>query len=120
MKDEVIETEERWPGYLDAVSAAAGHHRVLLENDRVRVLDAVVKPGETVPVHTHKWPSAVYIISSDDFIRFDANGNVVADSRTMNISSEPGSVIWLPPLEPHSVRNVGEKENRAIVFELKG
>jgi quercetin dioxygenase-like cupin family protein len=119
MNDERVDPNKKWPAHLDAVTAAAGHHRVLLENDRVRVLDALVKPGETVPLHTHKWPSAVYIISSDDFIRLDANGSVVADSRKMDINSEPGTVIWLPPLETHSVRNVGEKETRAIVFELK-
>jgi hypothetical protein len=38
---------------LDAVTATPRFHRVLLENDFVRVLDTIVPPGEIVPLHTH-------------------------------------------------------------------
>jgi hypothetical protein len=34
-----------WPASLDAVAAAPGNHRVLLENDRVRVLEIIVAPA---------------------------------------------------------------------------
>ena len=30
-----------WPGELDALVAAPGHHKLLLENDIVRVLDSL-------------------------------------------------------------------------------
>jgi len=104
---------------LDAVAAAPDHHRLIFEDERVRVLEACIKPGETTPLHTHRWPSAVYVISSDDFVRYDQEGTVVTDSRVLGIRSEAGSVVWLPPLEPHSVQNIGEQEARAIVFEIK-
>jgi hypothetical protein len=35
----------QWPESLDAVVEAPGNHRVILENDRVRVLDVTVQPG---------------------------------------------------------------------------
>jgi len=41
-----------WPDSLDAAIAAPAHHTVLFENDRVRVLDTCVRPGETVPLHS--------------------------------------------------------------------
>lgn len=44
-----------WPDDLDAMVAAPEFHAVLLEDDRVRVLDGRVPPGATVPVHTHRW-----------------------------------------------------------------
>ncbi len=44
---------EQWPESLDATTAAPNHHEVLLENDRVRVLDTRIGPGERTPVHTH-------------------------------------------------------------------
>ncbi|QQV76371.1 hypothetical protein H5J25_12895 [Sphingomonas aliaeris] len=46
---------------LDAVVAAPGNHKILLENDQVRVLQVEVAPGETEPVHEHRWPSVLHI-----------------------------------------------------------
>jgi hypothetical protein len=39
---------------LDAMAKAPGHHEVLLENDKVRVLDTRVSPGDRTPVHAHE------------------------------------------------------------------
>jgi quercetin dioxygenase-like cupin family protein len=115
MKNEI----EEWPEALDAVVSAPEHHRVLFENDHVRVLDTRVLPGERVPLHTHKWPSVAYTISSGDFVRFDAEGNATLDTRTANLTVEPGSAMWLPPLEAHAIENVGATEVRAVTVEIK-
>lgn len=37
---------------LDALTAAPQNHRLLFENETVRVLDTFVRPGQTVPLHT--------------------------------------------------------------------
>jgi hypothetical protein len=52
--------EQEWPDSLDAMVAAPEHHEILLENERVRVLDSRIKAGDTVPVHTHRWPSVLF------------------------------------------------------------
>ena len=51
--------EREWSDSLDAMVAAPEHHELLLENQRVRVLDSRIKPGEIVPVHTHRWASVL-------------------------------------------------------------
>ncbi len=107
-----------WPEELDALVAAPKHHALLLENKSVRVLDTRVPPGETVPLHTHRWPSALYILSWSDFVRRDAEGAVVADSRTGKKLPE-GGALWSPPLAPHTLENVGRTELRAISVEVK-
>ncbi|MGA3324019.1 MAG: hypothetical protein ABSF45_06065, partial [Terriglobia bacterium] len=56
-----------WLEALDALSAAPQYHLLLLENDRVRVLDTRDSQGQSVPLHTHRWPSALYILSWSDF-----------------------------------------------------
>lgn len=104
---------------LDAMIAAPGHHDILLENDRVRVLDTRLGPGEHTPVHTHEWPAALYVMGWSDFIRRDASGRIVADSRTMASRPGPGEALWLPPLTPHQVENVGDHELHIIAVELK-
>src|SRR6476620_8082425 len=98
----MIQTEntEEWPGELDALAAAPQHHKLLFENNFVRVIDTLIAPGETTNVHTHKWPASLYIISWSDFIRYDSQTNVVLDSRNLSQQPTPSSAIWSDPLKP--------------------
>jgi len=108
-----------WPESLDAMQAAPDHHKVLLENEHVRVLEAWVAPGDTVPVHTHRWPSVLHILSSSGFVRRDPAGHVVLDSRAGTALPAAGAVAWGAPLTPHSLTNVGTRELRVIAVEIK-
>ena len=108
-----------WPESLDAVVAAPEHHAVLLENERVRVLETRVERNDIVPVHTHRWPGVQYILSFADFVRRDTAGEVLIDSRGMDISREKPLVLWSAPIPPHTLENVGDRVIHAIVIELK-
>jgi mannose-6-phosphate isomerase-like protein (cupin superfamily) len=113
-----MSSKEDWPDELDALIAAPEYHRLLFENEFVRVLDTNVPPGKMVPLHTHRWPSTLYILSWSDFVRRDGEGNVVVDSR--NISKPaPGSAVRSEPLAAHTLENVGETELRVISVEMK-
>ena len=46
-----------WDPALDAVVAAPANHKVMFENDRLRVLEVILHPDEEEPVHHHRWPS---------------------------------------------------------------
>ena len=104
---------------LDALSAAPHHHEVLLENDSVRVLDTRLAPGERTPVHTHRWPAALYVLGWSDFIRYDPDGKVLLDSRSLAAKPLIGASLWSAPLAPHYVHNVGSGELRVVAIELK-
>lgn len=108
-----------WPDELDALTAAPDHHKLILENDSVRVLETRIPPGDRVPVHTHCWPSVLHVLSWSDFVRRDATGAVVVDARLGASSSSPPSILWSEPLSPHSLENVGTAELRVISVELK-
>jgi len=112
------ETQE-WPDELDALVAAPAHHRLLFESDQVRVLDARIGPGDAVPVHTHRWPSVYYVLSSAQFVRRDADGEVLLDARTLEQPFELPSAVWSDPLPPHSLENVDTTELHVISVELK-
>ncbi len=105
-----------WPPELDAVIAAPKHHRLILENEHVRVLDTLIPKGDLVPVHTHRWPAVYYTIERGHFIRRDGEGNVLFDSRT---APALPPAAFLENLPPHSVENVGENDIRLISFEMK-
>ncbi len=108
-----------WPDSLDALTAAPKHHTLLLENERVRVLDTRIAPGETTPVHTHRWPSLMYVWRWGDFVRRDGDGKVMLDTRITPKKVEPGTAVWYAPLPPHSLENVGTTEIHVLTVELK-
>ncbi len=108
-----------WPDELDALSAAPQNHRVLLENELVRVLQTHIPVGSTTPVHTHRWPSVEYVVSGSHLVRRDANGNVKLDSRVAGAPLRADQVMWAEPFPPHSAENVGDVEIRVLMVELK-
>jgi len=113
-------TKWHWPDELDALVAAPEHHRRLLENDRVRVLETRIEPGERVPLHTHRWPAVYHVLSWDHFVRRDADGRVLVDTRKGEAGGEPASAIWSEPLPPHTLENVGSAAIHLVSVELKG
>jgi hypothetical protein len=109
-----------WPDSLDALLAAPGNHTVLFENERVRVLHTRILPGQKVPVHTHRWPSVLFILTWSDFLRRDDLGVVTLDTRQAVEVPKVNTPTWLEPLPPHSVENVGREEINNVQVEIKG
>jgi hypothetical protein len=108
-----------WPDSLDAIVAAPDYHTVLLDNEQVRVVRTRILPGQTVPVHTHCWPSVQLIVSWSDLVRRDHLGKVMLDTRTVSESPKLNTPLWHPALAPHSVENVGGAEIHALQIEIK-
>lgn len=107
-----------WPSSLDALQAAPDYHKLLFENEEVRVLDVHIPPGETVPLHTHCWPSVLYLMRWANFIRRDECGNTLADTRRDAPPAAP-CASWAEPYPPHTVENVDTVALHAIAVELK-
>ena len=109
----------KWADSLDAVVAAPGNHRKVLENDRVRVLDVTVAPGEREALHMHRMPSLLYIIAEDDIQDFDATGKLLYDTRTQKDPPKTPYAEWMPPQAAHRVVNRSKNPLRLIRVELK-
>jgi quercetin dioxygenase-like cupin family protein len=103
---------------LDAMTAAPAHHTVLFENDRVRILDTRLEAGQRTPVHAHEWPAALYVLSWSDFLRRDPEGVIIADSRERH-APVAGAGLWIEPLPPHSVENIGSSDLHIVAVEVK-
>lgn len=108
-----------WPDELDALTAAPVNHELMLENDSVRVLLTTIPVGAATAVHTHRWPSVEYILGATNFVRRDADGNALFDTRAANAEPHVGDVLWSDPFPPHSLENVGDAELRVIMVEIK-
>ncbi len=109
-----------WPKDQDAVISAKKNHKILLENDSVRVLEVTVLPGETEAVHHHQYPSVLYFMDAGDFIDRDGEGNVILDTRKLSSPLKFPLTMWKSPEAPHSVENLSKtKTIRLIRVEIK-
>jgi quercetin dioxygenase-like cupin family protein len=79
----------------DAASIDPAHHQVILENDHVRVVRALVSPGDRSPMHTH--PPAVLVSLGTSRSRVTN-----ADGSTGYFDLQPGQVIWGAQPAEHS------------------
>jgi hypothetical protein len=109
-----------WPANLDAVIAAPKNHKILLENNQVRVLEVTLAPGETEKVHHHRWPSVLYIQEAGDYIDYDEEGNIILDTRQLKTPLIFPTTMWKDPEALHSVENLSKtKPIRLIRVEMK-
>jgi len=85
-------------------------YHVIFENDRVRVLEYVDRPGDRT--HRHRHPDSVmYTLSA--FRRRVSDGD-----RHVDVELPAGAVRWLPAQE-HFGHNVGTTPSHSIFVELK-
>jgi beta-alanine degradation protein BauB len=96
----------------DPVQVASQNHKVLLENDRVRVLEYQSKPGEKAEMHSHP-DYLVYDLGGGYKLKFTSLGGTVK-----TIEGKAGTVSWHEAVT-HSVENVGTIEAHALLIELK-
>jgi quercetin dioxygenase-like cupin family protein len=95
----------------DIVAMAPEQHKVLFENDQIRMLKVTVKPGDKVGMHTN--PENVNYILKSGKLRFTN-----PDGSTQVIDITEGQVIPAP-VGTHAVENIGNTEVQTIGIELK-
>jgi catechol 2,3-dioxygenase-like lactoylglutathione lyase family enzyme/quercetin dioxygenase-like cupin family protein len=95
----------------DIVEIAPDVHKVIFENDAIRVLEVTVTPGATVAMHTNP-----------------ENINYILEGGTLRLVDPDGSVVDVPlaerqvipaPSGRHAVENVGRTVVRTLCIELK-
>lgn len=95
---------------LDPVVTNPGLHRVLMENERVRVLEYRDRPGDPTTSHAHP-DSVMHTLSS--FRR-----RLVSGDHEVEREIEAGTTSWLAAQE-HLGENIGDTETHVIFVELK-
>jgi len=98
-------------GVPDTVKAAPAIHKVLFENDRVRVIDVRMKAGDKLPMHSH--PAFVVYPFTDSKMKMTG-----ADGKATEVQAKTGQVIWNEPVT-HAVENIGTTEAHVLDVELK-
>ena len=103
---------------LDGVLAAPAHHRLLFENDVVRVVESVIAVGERTPLHTHQHYRVMYAMSGTSFARRDEGGAVIESTNIADGAAE-GRVMWAGPTDLHTIENTGDEDLVVIAVEVR-
>ena len=88
---------------------------ILFEDDTVRVWDATVEPGETLPIHLHDLDYVTVALTEGDVEVLEAHGTIRRGHRM------PGDVqvTLVGSGQRHVLKNVGTATYRNRIIELK-
>ena len=95
----------------DAVTVAPHAYKVVLENDRVRVLEFRGKPGDKTALHSH--PSSAVIAITDGKFKFTS-----PDGQSIEAELKAGQTICQDAVE-HTTEVMGTSEAYVVIVELK-
>lgn len=95
---------------LDCIKVDPSHHKVVFENDQVRVVRWLVPAGDKTLNHSH--PTSLNINLTD------YNGRVTTPDATFEVHAKAGSLSWRQA-GIHLVENVGNRAMEGIIVEPK-
>ena len=95
----------------DAAKVASHVYKVVFENERARVLEVRMKPGESTTIHSH--PDYVVYLLSGGKVRFTSPSGESAE-----VELPAGASMWRKA-EEHATENIGTTEVHALFFEPK-
>ena len=96
----------------DVLKVAAKAYKLLMENEKVRVLDIRLKPGDKAPMHNHPNGHVVYVMSNAKFkLTFP-------DGKTGEFDLKAGQTLWLEA-GSHATENIGTTDGHNLVVEIK-
>jgi len=97
---------------LDPLKVTPQTHKLLFENQFVRVIESKSPAGETEPKHSHPHSVTVYLADSDAEIK------TFPDEKTSRVHRTAGTAGW-SEATVHEIKNVGATSSHTIRIELK-
>jgi len=94
----------------DPMKVAKNVYKFIMENDRVRVLEASFKPGDKAIMHDH--PDHVVYVLNDGKINLKSSG------KTDVLDLKKGQAVFLKA-QSHEAENTGKTDLHLLVVELK-
>ncbi|MDA2921003.1 cytoplasmic protein [Desulfobacterota bacterium AH_259_B03_O07] len=95
----------------DPLKVSPEIYKILIENDRVRVIEYRSKPGQRDALHSH--PQRVAYVLTPVKLKVTAQ-----DGSSRDLEAKPGDIYWLEPVT-HYTENIGNNEANILIFEIK-
>ncbi len=96
---------------MDAAKVDAQHHKVIFENDQVRIVRWQIPPGESTTMHSH--PAHVNVFLTDINVQVTS-----PDGKTTTGQGKAGDASWRTPVT-HVVKNLSDKPAEGVLVEPK-
>ena len=98
----------------DAAKVNPRSYRVLLENDKLRVLEYRSRPGFGVCGQgKHSHPAHLTVAMTDAKVKV-----ITEDGKVITAEPKAGAVFW-SPAETHTTENISGRPMRAYLIEIK-
>lgn len=97
---------------LDPLKLAPDTHKLVFENNFVRVIESRVPAGGQEPKHSHPHGLTVYLAN------YNSEVKTFPDGKTTKVRREFGTAIWSGAVV-HEVKNIGKTSGHALRIELK-
>ena len=96
----------------DVMKTASKAYKLLMENDKVRVMEISLRPGEKAPMHDHPSGHVVYVVR-------DARFKLTSpDGKATEVDLKAGQTLWMEA-GSHATENVGATDGHNLVVEIK-
>ena len=102
---------------VDKIPSTEVGSKLLFENDRVRVWDLRLAPGESTGVHAHHCDYFYVVIGDGEFEALNADGSVLHRGPMQDGEVHFRAIDGEPAV--HEAINTGQRQWRNIVVELK-
>lgn len=110
----------------DAVTAAPYSHRVMFEDEHVRVLEIRLPPGASEPVHIHALPSVIHGETGGEggakllYTEYRWMNGEFIKVRENEVEASAGTrAVWSGPEGPHAITNIGPVGVKFTRVEIK-
>lgn len=106
-----VVSQKQTQTYIDPVPVYPNNYKVMIENDRVRVMDFKLRKGDSEDFHSH--PAHVLYVFTGFKIMFK-----FPDGRTAIRETKAGDVLFSEAVT-HSPTNIGDTDAHGLLIELK-
>ncbi len=93
--------------------------RVLLENDRVKIWEMDLAPGEESDIHEHTMDYILVVLEGDKIAGVPQQDSAGLYNQYVEVDVNPGDYFWIEKGGIETARNIGKKRYREIAIELK-
>jgi len=93
--------------------------RVLLENDRVKIWEMDLAPGEESDIHEHTMDYILVVIEGDRIAGVPQEDSAGKYNEYLDVEVNPGDHFYIARGGIETARNTGKRRYREIAIELK-
>jgi beta-alanine degradation protein BauB len=97
---------------LDVLEVPNSGYNLIMENEKIRVMEMKLKPGEKSLMHNHPNDHVVYVFNDAKFKLSFPDGN------SNEFELKAGQALWIEA-GPHETENIGTTSGHNLVTEIK-